>query len=65
MDALGTKEVAVCFCKSVELPQCFEDLELVKLFRTISYIDAQVKKFILSCLALRIRLLIFTKLPEM
>ena len=65
MEILGTKGVPVCFCKSVEFPQCFDDLELVKLFRTIGYINAQVGKSILSCLARRIRLLIFTKLPKM
>ena len=64
MDTLGTKGAAVCFCKSVEFPKCFDDLELVKLFRTISYINAQVGKSILSCLAHKIRLLIFTKLPK-
>ena len=58
MDALGTKGVAVYFCKSVEFPQCFDGLELIKLFRTTSYINAQVEKSILSCLAHRIRLLI-------
>ena len=44
MDILGTKGVAVCFCKSVEFPQCFNDLELVKLFKTIGYINGQVGK---------------------
>ena len=57
MNILGTKGVAVCFCKSVEFPQCFDDLELVKLLRTIGYINSQVGKSILSCLAHRIRLL--------
>ena len=65
MDILGAKGVDVCFRKSFEFPQCFNDLELVKLFRTIGYINAQVGKSILSCLAHRIRLLIFTKLPKM
>ena len=64
MDTLGPKGAAVCFCKSVEFPKCFDDLELVKLFRTISYINPQVGKSILSCLAHKIRLLIFTKLPK-
>ena len=65
MDILGTKGVAICFCKSVEFPQSFDDLELVKLFKTIDYINAQVGKSILSCQTDRIRLLIFTKLPKM
>ena len=65
MDALGTKGVAVCFCKSVEFPQCFDDLELVNLFRNTGYINALVEKSILSCLAHRIKLLIFTELPKM
>ena len=62
MDTLRTKGEAVCFRKSVDFPQCFNDLELVKLFRTIGYINAQAGKSILSCQAYRIRLLIFTKL---
>ena len=57
MNILGTKGVTVCFCKSVEFPQCFDDLELIKLLRTIGYTNAQVGKSILSCLAHRIRLL--------
>ena len=44
MDTLGTKGVAACFCKSVEFPQWFDDLELVKLFATTVYINAQVEK---------------------
>ena len=44
MDILGTKGVAVCVCKSVEYPQCFNDSELVKLFKTIGYINGQVGK---------------------
>ena len=44
MDILGTKGVAVCVCKSVEFPQCFNDLELVKLLKTIDYINGQVGK---------------------
>ena len=65
MDTLGTKGAAVCFCKSVEFSQCFDDLEFVKLFRTKGYINARVEKSILSCLTHRIRLVIFTKLPKM
>ena len=65
MDILGTKRVAVCFCKSVKVRQCFDDLELITLFRPIGYINAQVRKSILNFLAHRIMLLIFTKLPEM
>ena len=57
MDILGTEGVALCFCKSVEFPQRFDDLELVKLSRTVGYINAQFGKSILSCLAHRIRLL--------
>ena len=44
MDILGTKGVTVCICKSVEFPQCFNDLELVKLLKTIDYINGQVGK---------------------
>ena len=44
MDTLRVKGVAVCFCKSVEFPQCFDDLELIKSFRTAGYINAQVEK---------------------
>ena len=40
MDILGIKGVAVSFFESVEFPQCFNDLELVKLFRTIGYINS-------------------------
>ena len=65
MDMVGTKGVSVCFCKSVEFPQCFDDLKLVKLFRTTGYINAQVEKSTLSCLAHRTRPLMFTKLPKM
>ena len=61
----GNKRSSVFFWKSVEFPQCHDDLELDKLFRTIGYINAHVKKSILSFLANRIRLLIFIKLQKM
>ena len=62
MDAEGTTGVAVGFFQSFEFLQCFNDLDLFILFRTICSINAQVEMSILSCLAHRIRLLVFTKL---
>ena len=64
MAILPTKQVAVSFCKSGEFPQSLDDLELVKVFRTIDCTNAQVGKSFLSCLTHRIRLLIFMKLPK-
>ena len=61
----GNKRSSGFFWKSVEFPPCHDDLELDKLFRTIGYINAHVKKSILSFLADRIRLLIFIKLQKM
>ena len=61
----GYKRSSVCFSKSAVFPQCFNDLEQIKLFITTSNINAQVRKSILTCLAHRIRLWIFTKFPKM
>ena len=65
MDTEGTIGGTVEFFRSFELSQCFDKLDLFILFRTICFNSAQVKMFALSCLANRIRLLIFTKLPQL
>ena len=57
--------VAVGFISSFEIWQWFHDLDLFILFRIIWFVNAQVKMSILSCLAHKIRLLIFKKLPQM
>ena len=57
--------VAIGFIRSFEFSQWFDDLDFFILFRIICFINAQVKMSIPSCLGHRIRLLIFTKLPQM
>ena len=56
--------VAVGCFRSFEFSQCFDDLDFFVLFRTIWFINAQVEISILSCLAHRIRLLIFSELAQ-
>ena len=65
MDVEGRIGSAVEFFRLFKFSQCFEKLDLFILFRTIGFNNAKVKMSILSCLAHRISLLIFTKLPQM
>ena len=48
MDTQGMKRVADGFCETVKFPQCFEILDVIKLFTAIGNINAQVEKSILS-----------------
>ena len=65
MDVVRMIGAGVEFFRLFEFSQCFNKLDLFMLFRTRCFNNALVKMSILTCLAHRIRLLTFTKLPQM